>query len=214
MRFTDNSDIIELNNYSGEFDSNKQAAYEALLEERSIDPEKTNLEECNYTYNVFGFTIDIEPKGAGRPRKGRNSIYEPPQDRDYKRIIKSRLNEIFDLDEPISGEFDVHVDLFFPIPKGFSKKKALAAELGHLLPITIPDLDNCEKIFLDALNPRLQKEDQIKDGEIVKAKKVPKADLFTGIWTDDKTIVKLSSSKFYSCKPRIEATIAFRIKDE
>jgi tRNA pseudouridine13 synthase len=67
---------------------------------------------------------------------------------------------------------------YITIPKKYSKKDQLRAELGLLRPISKPDKDNLEKLLYDALKSVLYK--------------------------DDSCIVGGNAEKFYSSKPRVE----------
>ena len=76
--------------------------------------------------------------------------------------------------EIFTGALEVSMNVGFPIPKSWSKKKTKEATDGILKPITKPDLDNIAKLVLDALNGIVYK--------------------------DDSQVVELSISKFYTVR--------------
>lgn len=93
--------------------------------------------------------------------------------------IEKTLNEFKKIYTPmkIKGVF------YLPTPNYFNKKEKILAELGVIRPITVPDVDNIAKGYLDAFNSNL--------------------------FLDDALIQDLTVSKYYSAKPRVEMTIEF-----
>lgn len=80
-----------------------------------------------------------------------------------------------------TGEIEVIINTYYPIPKSWSKKKQKEALEGGFRPLVKPDLDNVSKIILDSLN------------------KVA--------FDDDKSVCDLHIHKWYSHEPRVEVTI-------
>ncbi len=130
-----------------------------------------------------------QPIAAGRPRF-RNvhkrdggsfvSAYTPAHMRKWQTDLRYRAQEEMHGEPPLSGSLAVEVNVYLPVPKSLSAKKAQLALDGRMRPITRPDLDNYIK-QIDALN---------------------------GVcWLDDSQIVTLSATKWYSDRPRVEITI-------
>ena len=135
----------------------------------------------------ISFNIPGEPQGKGRPRfstrGGFVKTYTPEKTASYENFVKvCYLNEFHDF--KITGEIDAKIIAYFPIPKNFSKKKRQLASYGEIRPAKKPDCDNIAKIILDSLN---------------------------GIaYEDDKQIIDLKVSKFYSDDPHVNVILSFR----
>lgn len=108
-------------------------------------------------------------------------MYDPKKSRDYKDYVKLAASEHAPK-ELLDGPLVMKVHIFRPIPKAFSKKKALQAEQGLLRPTTKPDVDNYLKGIKDALK--------------------------NVIWKDDSQIVDVHTAKFYSNRPRVEVSVS------
>ncbi|MEY9096323.1 RusA family crossover junction endodeoxyribonuclease [Paenibacillus sp. RC84] len=137
------------------------------------------MNEKSLQFTVFG-----EPVAQGRPKfstvGGFVKAYDPKKSRDFKDYVKLAASEHRPtslLEHPLILE----VNVYRSMPKSFSKKKALAAEDGLVLPITKPDIDNYVKGIKDALKGI--------------------------IWKDDSQVADLIARKRYSSTPRIEITI-------
>ena len=133
---------------------------------------------------MITFTILGEPVAQGRPRAstrgGFVKMYDPKKSRDFKQYVRLAAAEYAPA-HLVEGPIELHVKVYKPTLKSFSKKKKAAAETGELRPTTKPDADNYVKGIKDGLN------------------KV--------IWQDDSQIVDLHVSKFYSEKPRVEVKV-------
>lgn len=81
---------------------------------------------------------------------------------------------------PLDGALTMVVDMFFPVPAGWPRKRREAAFNGALRPVVKPDWDNGGKLT-DALN--------------------------LIVWVDDKQIVDGRVRKFYSDRPRTEVRV-------
>lgn len=132
-------------------------------------------------------TIYGEPVAQGRPRfstaGGFAKAYDPAKSRDYKDYIRLAAAEQVKGQAPLDGALIFGLKVYRAIPKGFSKKKADAAERGEIRPITKPDLGNYVKGIKDALR--------------------------SICWHDDSQVVayKEPFGKYYSEKPRIEIEV-------
>lgn len=133
---------------------------------------------------MIRFTVYGEPVAQGRPRAanigGHIRMYDPKKSRDYKDYVKLAASE-FAPKELLNGPIILSVNVFRPMPKSLSKKRAALAEQGLLRPTTRPDADNYIKGIKDALK--------------------------NVIWKDDSQIVELHTSKFYSARPRVEIMV-------
>ena len=124
--------------------------------------------------------IKFEIKGKVKAKQsvkfGRNGIKYTPKDMvEYANLVKlSFINkypawEVTDFaDKPLKAEIDV----FMPVPKSYSKKKAAQALKNTIRPTVKPDCDNIAKNINDALNGI--------------------------VYPDDKQIVSLTVNKLYS----------------
>lgn len=131
------------------------------------------------------FVVTGEPIGKMRHRSmvlpnGMIHNYNANKNTKYERMVKLEYkrqcpNMYF------TGELEVIIQAFFPIPKSWSKKKKQSALLGEIRPQTKPDVDNVSKIILDSLN------------------KVA--------FNDDKQVTDLVVKKWYSNYPSVEVTI-------
>ncbi|EJW19033.1 RusA family crossover junction endodeoxyribonuclease [Paenibacillus alvei] len=133
---------------------------------------------------MIEFTIYGDPVAQGRPKfstaGGFPRAYDPKKSRDFKDYVKLAASEHAP-DELITEPLRLEVTFYRQMPKSFSKKKAVEAEEGRLLPVTKPDIDNYLKAVKDALNGV--------------------------IWRDDSCVTDVSMKKRYSSKPRIEISI-------
>ncbi|BBN97479.1 RusA family crossover junction endodeoxyribonuclease [Sporolactobacillus terrae] len=133
---------------------------------------------------MIEFTIYGEPIAQGRPRFARRGkftqAYDPPDSREYKKYVKLLASQNKP-HTPIEGPVELKLLIYRPLLKSMSKKKKAAAVAGTLRPIKKPDVDNVAKGIMDAM---------------------------TGIiWQDDKQVVSLQVSKFYSEQPRVEVQV-------
>lgn len=98
------------------------------------------------------------PVPKARPRVTRGGFtYTPKKTRDYEQLVK----DIYSLKGEYLGESAIvaEIDLYFPIPKSYLKKRRQAILNGEEKYIKKPDLDNCIKSILDALNGIAYKDD-------------------------------------------------------
>lgn len=132
----------------------------------------------------------IEPKPKERPRarlaktkdgKPYVQMYTPSATEKYEETIrKAWIRE--NGEEPLMGPLVVHLMFGMRIPKSTNKTDRVAMLERRKRPITKPDLDNCAKSVLDALN---------------------------GIaYKDDNQIVTMYAKKYYTETPCIKIVIA------
>lgn len=109
----------------------------------------STLERKN-EYKIIG-----EIKGKGRPRTNFYSkrIYTPITTKRYERLIRSNIPM-----HKVDGAITIDLECHFKLPKNTSKKKV--QELIGKPCMKKPDIDNIEKIYLDALNGWLYEDDK------------------------------------------------------
>ena len=90
--------------------------------------------------------IPIRPIPAPRPRVTRNGTYNDPKYTNYKKAISLVAKSKFKT--PIDSAIFMKIELFFSIPKSWSKAKKEEAK-WHT---SRPDADNLAKGIKDALN--------------------------------------------------------------
>ena len=120
------------------------------------------------------FVVPGLPRGKGRPRFSRNGHTYTPKDT----ILYENLVATSYYGGKLEGDLSAKIVCYFPIPKSMSKKKREFMLTERVYYNHKPDLDNLAKIILDSLN---------------------------GIaFDDDRQVVRLEVSKFYSDRPRAE----------
>jgi Holliday junction resolvase RusA-like endonuclease len=130
----------------------------------------------------IAFLVSIIPTAKGRPRFSRKTgrVYTPAETEAAERSFRS-LAVAHRPAEPLEGPLFVQLVFGVPIPKK-SRWWHEAALARCVWPTPRPDLDNYEKLVLDALN---------------------------GIfWLDDSQIVKVEKMKAYAPSPFISVRIS------
>lgn len=114
------------------------------------------------------FTIPGVPVPKARPRVVRGHAFTPKKTKDYEALVK-------DVYRLTVGEYlgdsaiVATIDLYFPIPESYSKSKKRRIEDGEIKHTKRPDVDNCAKAILDALNEVAYRDDaQIVESRITK----------------------------------------------
>jgi Holliday junction resolvase RusA-like endonuclease len=119
--------------------------------------------------------------GKGRPRATtRGTVYTPAATVNAEAWIKSCAFE--QIGQPmLTTPLNVMVEIEVAVPESWSKKRRAAAMAGETRPTGKPDLDNCIKLLMDALN---------------------------GIaWRDDAQVVRLTATKRYAGAPQTTVMI-------
>lgn len=136
------------------------------------------------------FTVPGEPRGKGRPRffvrkggapdaKARVGTFTDNKTASYENLIKleAQAAGIILTEGPVT----VRVIAYLGVPKSASKKRRAAMLTDAERPTRKPDIDNVIKAVLDGLN---------------------------GVaFADDKQVVGLTISKFWSTEPHLEITV-------
>ena len=114
------------------------------------------------------FTIPGVPVPKARPRVVRGHAFTPKKTKDYEVLVK-------DVYRMTVGEYlgdsaiVATIDLYFPIPESYSKSKKRRIADGEIKHTKRPDVDNCAKAILDALNEVAYRDDsQIVESRITK----------------------------------------------
>lgn len=99
------------------------------------------------------FTIPGRPFGKMRPRKGRFTVYDPKENREYEDLVRKSLErDIGMVPEPVSHPIWLNITCYFSVPKRTPKKTREAMLAGKIYPMVKPDVDNIAKSIMDALN--------------------------------------------------------------
>lgn len=124
------------------------------------------------------------PQSQLRPRATRMGkgirLYDPKKTAEYKQYVRETASLQWN-HRPLEGALNVKINVYRPIQKSESKKRKKLKEQGFIRPSIIPDATNYAKIVEDGLNGV--------------------------VWEDDKQIVDLHISKFYSDNPRVEIEV-------
>lgn len=153
----------------------------------------------DWNIHEYKFIINEKPEAYARERKGRGKHFYNPKadiiDR-YKKSMKSQLTkdqkkEIEDIyTEVLKGlriaYIELYCDFYIPIPKGDSIVTAAKKELKEILPAQRPDVDNYEKLLLDALHDV--------------------------VYEDDSRVIKIVANKYFSMDPRTEVKVILKEK--
>ena len=128
------------------------------------------------------FEVGGEPFGKERPRVVGHA-YTPNKTKDKEDEIALIYKSIyhgfrFEKGVPLK----VEMDFYFRIPKNTSKKKCKMMEAGEIRPAKRPDIDNVQKLVMDAANGV--------------------------IWADDSQVVEVVARKYWSDRPRVEVGVA------
>jgi len=110
-------------------------------------------------YTVYG-----EAVGKQRPRFVRRgnhvSTYTPEKTKTYEDEIRYMAKCAMGASPPLETPVTVAIYIRIEIPKSFSKQKRKDALEGITKPTKKPDIDNCAKCFLDAMNGHVYLDDK------------------------------------------------------
>lgn len=101
------------------------------------------------------FMIPGKPIGKERPRVNTHThrAYTPNATKAYETTVRSSYMNAAPPGERLhSGPVRVQIMAYYQIPKNWNKARKRAAAAGETVPEVKPDLDNCAKAILDALN--------------------------------------------------------------
>lgn len=119
------------------------------------------------------FSVAGAPQGKGRARAFRkgNFIghYTPEKTRSYEGMVRHEATLAMAGRAPIEAPVFVQLTAIFDIPKSFSRARRADAMGNHIKPAKKPDIDNIIKVWVDAMNGVVFKDDcQIVRGEYAK----------------------------------------------
>lgn len=112
---------------------------------------------------MYQFTIMGNPVAKGRPKFARRgafmSAYTPEKTVNYENLVKHAFLEKYE-SNPIEDPLIVEILAYFPVPLSWPKSRKSVLTSGMLIPVVKkPDVDNLQKIILDALNQLAYKDD-------------------------------------------------------
>lgn len=131
-----------------------------------------------YEFEVIG---EITAKARPRLNMYTGSIYTPTKTKDYENLIRQYFKLKYKAHKVLTGRINVTIIAYFKVPKNTSKKKEEEMLNGTVSPTKKPDIDNIEKIVLDAMNKF--------------------------VFEDDSQITKISVEKVYSNEEKIYVSI-------
>lgn len=121
--------------------------------------------------NSFTFRVDGKIKAKDRPRFNRytGKAYTTKQSRDFENLIK---DSYLSVDGTYFGDdtyLRLEAELYFSVPKSYTKKRRLKCISNIERPAKKPDSDNCLKAIADSLNEIAYKDDiQLLETEVKK----------------------------------------------
>jgi Holliday junction resolvase RusA-like endonuclease len=123
-----------------------------------------------------------EPVAKARPRMTRRGFaYTPAHTRKYEAHGRLAAQLAMDGRPPIDVPVRIELLVELPAPASWSKRKSTDAITGSIRPTSRPDVDNCLKAILDAIN--------------------------TIVVADDAQVVEVYAKKKFSVAPKMIATI-------
>lgn len=134
---------------------------------------------------MIQFFVPGQPVGKGRPRAavraGQARMYTPARTAE----AEARADAVATLamgDAPLmDGPLVLHLDVRCKIAASWTKKKQASALAGDVRPTGKPDLDNVLKLYADAFNGV--------------------------VWRDDSQVVRVTAEKRYSDRPGVLVTV-------
>jgi Holliday junction resolvase RusA-like endonuclease len=109
------------------------------------------------TFQVI-YSVEGNPVGKQRPRFSRGRTYTPKKTVDYESLIASKASQAMGSSEPLQTPVAIFIWISHAIPASYSKKRKEACLNGLDWPKK-PDLDNVAKVYLDAMNGIVYKDD-------------------------------------------------------
>ena len=115
------------------------------------------------------FVVEGKIKGKARPRWSSTSgcMYTPPETKQYE----SYIAHCFRLagGQKLEGAVTLSITMLFAIPKSMKKADKELCKFNEILPMKKPDIDNCLKAVMDALNKVAYNDDkQVTSENVVK----------------------------------------------
>ena len=108
------------------------------------------------------------PVANGRPRLGKYGTYTPEKTVNYENLVQNAYMDQAE-GKKLQGALQMVIDLYFPIPKSYSKKRVEVIKEMEEMHTKKPDASNCLKSIEDALNGFAYDDDsQIVDLRVTK----------------------------------------------
>jgi Holliday junction resolvase RusA-like endonuclease len=104
------------------------------------------------------YSVEGDPVGKQRPRFSRGRTYTPKKTVDYERLIAAKALSAMAPAIPVKTTVAIFIWINHAIPASYSKKRKEACLNGLEFPKK-PDLDNVAKLYLDAMNGIVYKDD-------------------------------------------------------
>ena len=104
------------------------------------------------------YSVEGDPIGKQRPRFSRGRTYTPKKTVDYERLIAAKALSAMASAIPVETPVAIFIWINHAIPASYSKKRKEACLNGLEFPKK-PDLDNVAKLYLDAMNGIVYKDD-------------------------------------------------------
>lgn len=109
------------------------------------------------TFQVI-YSVEGDPVGKQRPKFARGRTYTPKKTVYYEKQIADKARSAMGSSEPLETPVSVFIYINHAVPASYSKKRREAC-LNRLERPKKPDLDNCAKAYLDAMNGIVYKDD-------------------------------------------------------
>lgn len=102
------------------------------------------------------FEVPGRPQGKARPRAtlrgGRVRVYTPEETATYENWIRLCFLRAHPDAPKLTGEIALEIDVWYAVPKSYTKAQKAKCMTGGSHPRTKPDGDNIQKAVADALN--------------------------------------------------------------
>lgn len=132
--------------------------------------------------------VDIPGKPMGKQRVRLNrktgAVFTPERTVSYEGMVALEAQRKMKGLEILDGPVGLYIEIMLPVPQSWPKRKQERALACELLPIGKPDIDNVNKILMDAMN-------QV-------------------VWVDDSQVVQTQIRKFYHKMPGVTVHV-FRV---
>lgn len=110
------------------------------------------------------FVVPGVAVGKGRPRFAKRGafvkVFTPEATANYENLVKLAAHRAMNGREAFVFAVSCTIDIWVEPAPSWSNKKRMAALSGDLFPTSKPDLDNCAKGILDAMNDIVFKDDK------------------------------------------------------
>lgn len=141
----------------------------------------------NIDHEIIKIVLDIIPESTPRPRLNfRNGNFYVANAHSNNEFLRVLVDKEELLQNKIHTPLIFTCNTYFPIPSGMNKKEVILAELGVIRPPISKDWDNLGKTYSDMIQKWLL----INDGLIIKG----------------------TTEKFWSLKPRVEIILDYLIE--